>query len=93
MLITASYCKGLWRLKLIHIAIVQWTHSYLTCRSQVIVVHVGSEQSPSLPVISGMLQGSVLGPLLFLILFINEVVNQISPGSTISHFVDDIALC
>ena len=56
------------------------------------VVMISSEQSPSLPVISGVLQGSVLGPLLFLIFFINEVVNQISPGSTISHFADDIAL-
>ena len=38
--------------------IVQWIRSYLTCRSQVVVV--GGEQSSSLPVISGVPQGSVL---------------------------------
>ena len=38
-----------------------------------------------------MLQGSVLGPLLFLI-FINEIANQVSIGSQISLFADDIAL-
>jgi hypothetical protein len=69
--------------------IVQWTRSYLTCRSQAVVV--GGEQSSSLPVISGVPQGSVLGPLLFLI-FINEIVDQISTGSKISLFADDIAL-
>ena len=69
--------------------IVQWIHSYLTCRSQLVVVD--GEQSPILPVISGVPQGSVLGPLLFLI-FINDVVHQISPRSAMSLFADDIAL-
>ena len=36
-------------------------------------------------------QGSVLGPLLFII-YINDVVNLISEGSKINLFVDDIAL-
>ena len=69
--------------------IVQWICSYLTCRSQLVVV--GGEQSSPLSVLSGVPQGSVLGPLLFLI-FINEIVHQISPGSTMSLFADDIAL-
>ena len=38
-----------------------------------------------------MPQGSVLGPLLFLI-FIDEIASQISPGSTISLFADDVTL-
>ena len=69
--------------------IVQWVRSYLTCRSQSVVV--SGEHSSSLSVLSGVPQGSVLGPLLFLI-FINEVTYQISPGSTMSLFADDIAL-
>ena len=86
---SVPHCLLLQRLEEIgsDLYIVQWIRSYLTCRSQVVVI--GGEQSSSLP--AGVPQGSVLGPLLFLI-FINEVVNQISPGSTISLFADDIAL-
>ena len=69
--------------------LVQWIRSYLSNRSQIVVV--GGEESSTLPVISGVPQGSVLGPLLFLI-FINDIVQQVSPGSSISLFADDIAL-
>ena len=64
-------------------------HSYLAKRSQ--VVAVGGEQSSTVDVVSGVPQGSVLGPLLFII-YIDDVTSKISPSSAISLFADDIAL-
>ena len=66
-----------------------WVHSYLAERSQVVVVD--GKQSPVVNVVSGVPQGSVLGPLLFII-YIDDVTSKISPSSTISLFADDIAL-
>ena len=58
--------------------------SFLTGKSQKVIVE-GSE-SESAPVISGVPQGSVLGPLLFL-LFINDLPDNI--GSNTRLFADD----
>ena len=69
--------------------IIKWIKSYLTDREQFVVVD-GSSSNP-LQVLSGVPQGSVLGPLIFLI-YINDVVWQISSSSKINLYADDIAL-
>ena len=69
--------------------ILRWIKDYLLHRSQ--LVCIDGCMSPSLPAISGVPQGSVLGPLLF-ISYINDVTSVISEGSEINMFADDIAL-
>ena len=69
--------------------LLRWIKSYLLQRSQ--FVCVDGCNSHLLPVISGVPQGSVLGPLLF-ISYINDVTSVVSAGSEINLFADDIAL-
>lgn len=57
---------------------MRWLHSYLENRSQ--FVGVDGSDSHKLPVLSGIPQGFVLGPLLF-IAYINEVTSIISNGN------------
>ena len=63
---------------------LQWIQSFLSNRSQQVVVE-GSYSTPC-SVTSGVPQGSVLGPTLFLI-YINDLVNDIQ--STVRLFADD----
>ena len=71
-------------------SLLQWINAFLTDRYQcVIIEHSFSEWSP---VISGVPQGSVLGPILF-IMYIDDIF-EVFIGSTITHqlFADDLKL-
>ena len=64
--------------------LLEWINSFLTQRSQRVVVD--GESSEWVPVRSGVPQGTVLGPLLFLT-FINDIPNGVS--SHLRLFADD----
>ena len=70
-------------------ALLQWIKAFLTARKQCVVVE--NCFSNWVDVLSGVPQGSVLGPILFLI-FVNDVVD-ISDNSTVcSLFADDLKI-
>ena len=65
--------------------LVDWIQSFLSDREQVVVLN--GVRSDIAKVLSGVPQGTVLGPLLF-ILFINDL-EQVVNSSTVSFFADD----
>ena len=66
---------------------LEWITSWLSGRSQKVVLD--GQASDPVPVLSGIPQGSVLGPVLFLI-FINDLPDN--NRSSIRRFADDCVL-
>ena len=69
-------------------SLIRWVSNCLTNRTQSVVL--GGAQSNPLPIVCGVPQRSVLGPLLFLI-YINGVSASVT-DSKITLYADDIAL-
>jgi hypothetical protein len=68
-------------------SLLSWMKSYLSNRSQKVVIC--GKTSESLPIKAGVPQGSILGPLLFLI-YVNDIVDTIE--TYINLFADDTSL-
>ena len=66
-----------------------WIKNFLHGRSH--RTAVGNCLSSSVPILSGVIQGSCLGPLLFL-LYINDLPDAIGKGTIIKLFADDVKL-
>ncbi|BHF71789.1 hypothetical protein SprV_0401484900 [Sparganum proliferum] len=67
--------------------LLTWITDFLTGRSQTVCVEA-SKSTPT-PVLSGVPQGSVLGPLLFLV-YINDCIDDL--GCSAIMFADDVKL-
>ena len=72
--------------------ILHWVCSYLTDKKQQVPVLVNGATSKTLPVIFGAPQGSVLGPLLFLIYIDGVILTPLSDGSRMTLYADDMLL-
>ena len=66
--------------------LLRWFSDYLSGRYQKVTVL--GETSHSLPVLSGVPQGSILGPLLFLV-YVNDLPTCVSSTSSVAMFADD----
>ena len=69
--------------------LLEWTSSFLIGRKQCVVVD--GKASKLTDVLSGVPQGTVLGPLFFLI-YINDISKNLSVGTKIRLFADDSLL-
>ena len=86
-----SHSKLLWKLHQYGIRgnALNWIHAFLGNRLQSQLVVLEGKESDLVPVTSGVPQGSVLGPILFLI-YINDIPDQIV--SQVCLFADDTAV-
>ena len=75
------------KLRAMGVSSTAWFESYLTCRRQCVVVN--GVKSDFLSISCGVPQGSILGPLLFLV-YINDM--NISLNCKLSLYADDSAL-
>ena len=66
--------------------LLNFVKEYLKDRKQNVVI--GNSNSSMVSVKSGVPQGSIFGPLLFL-LFINDITDCISTGTNICMYADD----
>jgi len=77
-------------MKLEHLGIrhslLSWCKSFLVGRSQKVLVD-GMASNPK-PVLSGVPQGTVLGPLFFLV-YINDISGGLNKGTKLKLFADD----
>ena len=69
--------------------ILKWIKAFLVGRTQEVIVN--GVKSKCAPVVSGIPQGSVLGPLLF-ILFINDMPEVVDSNALLVLFADDAKL-
>ena len=70
--------------------VLQCLGNYLYNRQQRVIVN--GEASGSLPVLSGVPQGSILGPLLFIIYVDSVFLADLSPDTRLIFYADDILL-
>lgn len=69
--------------------LLSWHNAFLDCRTQ--RVKINKSFSKPFPVLSGVPQGSVLGPLYFLI-YINDILEVVPRGVSCKLFADDVKL-
>jgi len=70
--------------------LLNWLTDFLFNRIQV-AVRINNKTSKYIPVESGVLQGSVFDPVLFLI-FINDIVDIFGSGLTVKLFADEVKM-